>query len=321
MLATRRECLKLLAPAALTLAARHAVSAPLPTPATHVYKVVNDCEVKLDIYATGNSAKRPVVIWIHGGALITGTRTGLPSFLHGLAQDPQYAVVSIDYRLAPETKLPAIIEDLQDAHRWVRSRGPRLFGADPDRIVVTGGSAGGYLTLMSGFCLKPVPSALVSYYGYGDIVGDWYSKPDPFYSQQPAVPKDEAYKAVGGPPLSTAPPGNTRGRFYLYCRQHGIWPREVAGHDPETENAWFDPYSPIRNVTKNYPPTLLIHGTKDTDVPYEQSKLMADTLSEVGVEHELLTVPGAGHGLTGIDPDERKRIDEHAVTFIKNHLK
>ena len=61
-----------------------------------------------------------------------------------------YALVSFDYRLAPEVKLPAIIEDVQDAFRWLREQGPKLLHIDPDRVVVTGGSAGGYLTLMTG---------------------------------------------------------------------------------------------------------------------------------------------------------------------------
>src|SRR5262249_46809491 len=150
---------------------------------------------------------------------------------------------------------------------------------------------------------------LVSYYGYGDIVAPWYSRPDPFYLKQPHVTKEDAVAAVSGPPVSSPPPGSQRGRFYLYCRQQGLWPKEVAGHDPDTENAWFDAYCPIRNVSRGYPPTLLIHGTNDTDVPYEQSKAMAAKLAEVGVEHELLTVPGAGHGLSGIDANELNRIN------------
>jgi acetyl esterase/lipase len=92
--------------------------------------------------------------------------------------------VSFDYRLAPEVKLPAIIKDVRDAFRWLRERGPGLFHADPDRLVVTGGSAGGYLTLMTGFCVQPRPRALVAYWGYGDVDGDWYTKPSEHYRKQ-----------------------------------------------------------------------------------------------------------------------------------------
>jgi acetyl esterase/lipase len=263
------------------------------------------------------------VIWIHGGGLINGSRKGIPGFLRELAESSDCAVVSIDYRLAPNTKLPAIIEDIQDAHRWVRAQGPKLFGADPDHIVVSGSSAGGYLTLMSGFCFDPPPRALVSFWGYGDITAPWYSRPEPFYVQQPAVPREEAYAGVSGPPVAGATPETSkgRGRFYLYCRQQGIWPREVAGHDPDTENTWFTPYCPVRNVSRSYPPTLLIHGTADTDVPYQQSKDMAARLAEAGVEHELITVAGAGHGLSGIDRAAVNPVNAQAVAFIQAHIR
>jgi dipeptidyl aminopeptidase/acylaminoacyl peptidase len=78
---------------------------------------------------------------------------------------------------------------------------------------------------------------------------------------------------------------------------------------------------PVRNVTAQYPPTLLIHGTKDTDVPYEQSVMMAEQLNRHGVEHELITIPGGEHGLGGGDP---KRIDaayQSALEFVKRHTK
>ena len=88
-----------------------------------------------------------------------------------------YTIISIDYRLAPHTKLQQIIEDLEDAYRWVRADGPKLFRIDPNRIAVVGHSAGGYLALMAGFVLKPRPKALVSFYGYGDIAGEWYRRP------------------------------------------------------------------------------------------------------------------------------------------------
>ena len=289
-------------------------------PQTVVYKTAGGCDIRADLFGLPAEGGRPVAVWIHGGALIMGSRKLPPGarVLQSLLE-AGFGVVSIDYRLAPETKLPGIMEDVRDAFRWIRANaGERRL--DAGRLVVCGGSAGGYLTLMTGFAVQPRPRALVSYWGYGDIVGPWYSRPDPFYLKQPAVSREEALASVGSVPVSEPPPGNRRGRFYLYCRQQGLWPREVAGHDPHTEDAWFTPYCPIRNVTREYPATMLVHGTADTDVPYEQSKTMAERLGLAGVEHRLVTGPGGGHGLGNIAAEEQDRIYRDAAAFLRKHV-
>jgi acetyl esterase/lipase len=288
---------------------------------TFTYKTVDQCKIKADVYQVSRDAIRPVVIWIHGGALIMGNRGGIDRALNDKLLKAGYTVVSIDYRLAPETKLPAIITDLEDACKWVRERGPELFRIDPKRMAVMGGSAGGYLTLMSGSRVVPAPTVLVSFWGYGDIVGPWYSRPDPFYSRLPAVSRDEAYKAVGESLLSESSGRNNRGRFYLYCRQNGFWPKEVAGLDPEKEPKAFEPYCPARNVGPKYPPTLLVHGTKDTDVPYTLSEMMAKELDSKGIAHELITVKDAAHGLAGADPRVIAKTHERVVEFVNEHMR
>ena len=95
---------------------------------------------------------------------------------------------------------------------------------------------------------------------YGDIDGPWCSEPDDFYRKQPLVSRQDVWPAVGRTTTSEVPAEHNRSRFYLYCRQHGLWPYQVTGHDPHTQPKWFDRYCPIRNITKAYPPTLLIHG-------------------------------------------------------------
>jgi dipeptidyl aminopeptidase/acylaminoacyl peptidase len=75
----------------------------------------------------------------------------------------------------------------------------------------------------------------------------------------------------------------------------------VTGFDPDKEKAKLDRYCPVRNVTPSFPPVILIHGTEDTDVPYDLSAAMAKELEKHKVAHELVTVPGAGHGLSGGD--------------------
>jgi dipeptidyl aminopeptidase/acylaminoacyl peptidase len=77
---------------------------------------------------------------------------------------------------------------------------------------------------------------------------------------------------------------------------------------------------PLRNVTKKYPPTLLIHGTEDTDVPYEQSVLMAEQFEKHGVEHELISIAGAEHDLEGGDPQEIDAAYESALALLQRHL-
>jgi acetyl esterase/lipase len=317
---TRNTFIRMSAGASVSMAARrfsHGQQPPAPT--TYTYKTAGTCEIKADVFGVDEAVRKPVFIWIHGGALINGSRKGLSGAFHRELLKQGYVVVSIDYRLAPETKLAAIIEDLRDAHRWVRKSGSKLFHIDPDRLAVGGGSAGGYLSQMAGFCVSPRPRALVSYFGYGDITAPWYSRPDSFYLGQPHVSKEEALASVGTTVLSEPPEKSQRGRFYLYCRQQGIWPKEVAGHDPDTESKWFDRYCPVRNVTVKYPPTMLIHGTADTDVPYDESRKMDEKLTEKGVKHEFITVPGGGHGLPGLKPEETARIAERAVTFVKAH--
>jgi glycerophosphoryl diester phosphodiesterase len=77
----------------------------------------------------------------------------------------------------------------------------------------------------------------------------------------------------------------------------------------------------VRNVTADYPPTLLVHGTEDTDVPYEQSAAMAKELARHKVPHELVTVPGAGHGLAGGDGKQVGQARRKALAFLRAHLR
>jgi acetyl esterase/lipase len=318
-------CLGIVAAAALLLANPvRAADPPLPKQ-TYTFKTVGDLKIQADVYRADDTKVRPVVVWIHGGALIMGNRKSVPQNLLDLSRDEGYALVSIDYRLAPEVKLPEIIADVEDAFRWLRGAGAKEAHLDAGRIVVTGGSAGGYLTLMSGITVNPRPKALVAYWGYGDVDGEWYTTPSEFYRKHvPLIDKAEAYKNIGGRVITGSEDAvdfKARGRFYHYLRQNGLWTKEVTGFDPTTEKAKLDPYCPVRNVSAEYPPTLLVHGTEDTDVPYQLSADMAKELARFQVPHELITVTGAGHGLAG---GEMKRVaDAHgkALVFIRTHMK
>jgi acetyl esterase/lipase len=289
---------------------------------TAVYKQVGELKIHADVYRPATKDVLPVVVWIHGGALINGHREGVSGRVRQWAKDNGCAMVSIDYRLAPETKLPGIIEDLEDAFKWIRGAGAKEFHLDPKRVAVTGGSAGGCLTLTAGYRVKPRPQVLLAFWGYGDLIGDWYSTPSPHARhQKPKLSYAEAKKQVSGPPVSDSRlrKGNG-GWFYVHCRQRGIWPKEVSGWDPLKEPEKFYPYMAVRNVSKDYPPTAMIHGTADTDVPYEQSKMMAEQFKNHSVEHLMLTVPDGEHGLAGGDPKIIEEANRRGFEFLGKHL-
>lgn len=288
-------------------------------PKTFIYKKLPGCNIRADLYRPpGADGQVPLVVYIHGGALIAGSRQEVVGQHLDRYLAAGYAVVAFDYRLAPQAKVPAILEDVDDAFRWIRDRQAEL-GVDASRLAVVGHSAGGYLTLAAGARVLPRPRALVSFYGYGDLAADWYAKPDPFYCRQPLVTAEAAVKAAGQKLVSH--PQRDRWPFYLYCRQNGLWPKEVAGLEPHTQRDELLKYCPQYNVPADYPPTMLLHGDADTDVPYRQSTDMAVALSLAGIEHELVTIPDGRHGFDcdKSSPAAQAALDR-AMAFLARHL-
>lgn len=312
----------ILVSAACFVATDHARAQQTLVKKTVAYRSIDGHDILADVYRFDDEIVRPVIVWIHGGALIMGHREWIPSPIRELAGQKGYALVSIDYRLAPETKLPAIIDDIEAAFRWLAKDGARQFHFDPSRIVVSGGSAGGYLTLVTGYRVHPQPKALVAFWGYGDLVGDWYSKPSPHARHNASkVSREDSLQQTDGTVISDSRHRKgSGGLIYLYCRQNGTWPKEVTGFDPTTEADMIAAFEPVRNVTRDYSPTLLIHGTADTDVPFEQSTMMAEQLRKHGVPHILKPIENGEHGLGGGDPREINAAYEAMREFIVQYL-
>jgi acetyl esterase/lipase len=291
---------------------------------TVTYRGIDGHKILADVYRPQDAKIRPVIVWIHGGALIMGNRDLEKSdFLLAFAKAEGCVVVSIDYRLAPETKLPDIISDLEQAFRWLAGDGAKQFHLDPRRIVVAGASAGGYLTLVTGYRVRPKPKALVALYGFGDLVGDWSSKPNPYPSYNlRTISREEAESQTDGTVISDSDERKgDGGSIYMYYRQNGLWPEEVSGFPRSTVANKIAPFEPIRNVTRDWPPTLLIHGTRDTDVPYEQSGLMAKKFKQKGVPFTLIPIENGEHGFEGGDPQKIRDAYKAMREFIKEHLK
>lgn len=293
-----------------------------PVMDTVTYKQVDGHAIKADIFHDGTTRQRPAIVWIHGGGVINGHRESIPAQVRQFASDNGYVLVSLDYRLAPETKLPAILTDIEDAFRWLRAEGAQRFGIDPDRIAVSGGSAGGFLTLCSGFRARPAPRVLLAFWGYGEILSDWAAKPSPHpRHQQRKITTEEAARQLGGPIVSDSRERKTDGGIiYLFGRQSGSWSQDISGFDPLREAGKLAPLLPAKNVTSHFPPTALVHGTADTDVPFEQSQLMAREFEQHGVPFQLHAITNGEHGLAGGDPDKIKAAYLAAFEFVKRRL-
>jgi acetyl esterase/lipase len=262
-----------------------------------VYERANGWEGKLDIYAQRtppNSPPGPVVIFIHGGGWVQGTKEGsaLQGVLPYVAMG--YSVVNVEYRLANVSLAPAAIEDCRCALRWVVAHA-KDYNFDPDRIVVSGASAGGHLALTTGMipasagmdrmCYttsEPKVAAIVNFFGIADIP-DMLEGPN-------KKPFPESW------PYTTQWLGNQPNRA------------EIAKAS-----------SPMTYVRAGVPPTISIHGDADPLVPYAHSVKLQDALQKAGVVHELVTVPGGGHG--NFSPAEWQRAFAAIEKFLAANVK
>jgi acetyl esterase/lipase len=290
------------------------VCEPIKMKTTVVYKKDQDFEIMGDFYSAGQKFS-PVLVFIHGGGLFWGSREDMKPEQIQFYTQAGFNVFSIDYRLAPETKLPEIKNDIISALTWLENEGLQQFDYNPGKIAVIGSSAGAYLALLSGtFTNKP--KAIVSFYGYGDITGDWATKPSPHYQKMTTVPHDLAKMLISDKAI-TVGPIEKRYAIYMYARQNGVWIEEISGLSKEE----LSQFCPINKVSADFPPTLLLHGTADEDVPYEQSVRMSEALTKAGTESKLITIPNGKHVF---DEDWQNPIVQNAfdkvITFLKEHL-
>jgi acetyl esterase/lipase len=236
-----------------------------------------------------SSEPLPCVLCIHGGGFRAGNRAGYNAQIIRLAEKG-YVAVTASYRLAPKYPFPAAIHDTKAAVRWLRANAKK-YNIDPDRIGVTGGSAGGHLAQFLG-----VTGDVKEFEGDGGnpeqsskvkCVVNVYGPSDFTKSYGKSVDAAEVLPLFLGGNLEKARP--------LHIRA-----------------------SPLYWVTPNASPTLDIHGTEDKYVAFEQAEWMVDKLKAAGVEAELLKLEGAGHGFKGKDAETA---ESALVAFFDKHLK
>ncbi|MBM7561428.1 alpha/beta hydrolase [Fusibacter tunisiensis] len=280
-----------------------------------VYKKVDFCTLEMDVYAENDG--KPVIIYFHGGGLIFGNRREMTDEQVRFFIESGYNVISVDYRLAPETKLVEIVNDLKDAIDFIKTFDGFMVKLDMSKLIYMGRSAGGYLALLLATYEGYAPAAVVSIYGYGSITSEWYKKPSPYYLTRKRISLEMAESVIGNEAVSDGK--MERFLYYLYLRQQGKWLDHVAGFDVSLHSEEWKEYSPLERFDGGYPATVLVHGDGDRDVPYEESCKIHKKLCALGVVSRLITVENAGHGFDHSIEEKRVRgIFEAIVDFLNS---
>lgn len=227
------------------------------------------------------------VVCIHGGGFRAGKREGWDNMCKDLAARG-FVAVTVTYRLAPQFQFPAAVEDCKAAVRWLRINAAK-YHVNPEKIGVLGDSAGGHLTQF-----------LAVTGNVHDFDGD--QNPGPSSAVQCAV-------SYYGPCDFTKSYGKSVDAAI-------VLPMFLGGNLEQAHHRHILA-SPLYWVTPDAPPMLLLQGTDDKYVNYEQAVLMRDRLKAADVAVELLTLQGAGHGFKG---DDLKRANSAAIEFLEKHL-
>jgi len=254
-----------------------------------VYSTANNYDCKLDAYVRNNPGRTtPTVIYIHGGGWVGGTKeASVMSFLPYLEMG--LSVINVEYRLARVSLAPAAVQDCRLALRWV-FKNAKQYGFDTTKIIVTGGSAGGHLALMTGMLdpaygfdmptdwdytgVEPKVTAIVNWYGITDV-NDLLSGPN---KQDYAV------------------------NWLSYLSDKDIIAKKM---------------SPLTYVRKGLPPIFTVHGDKDQLVPYAHAVRLHEGLTRAGVPNQLVTIPGGRHG--GFSKDEMTKVYVVIKEFLKKN--
>jgi acetyl esterase/lipase len=245
-------------------------------------------KLQLDLYLPkGRTKPTPAIIFIHGGAWKSGKRSDMKFYCVKFAEKG-YVTATVTYRLMDEAPFPAAVHDVKCAVRWVRANAAK-YQVDPNRIAVSGNSAGGHLSMMIGYSDDPSlegnggnggvssrVSAVVDFYGPTDLTTD--------FAREQKLVED----FMGGKTFDEAPD--------MY---------KLA--------------SPLFHLTKDDPPTLIFHGTIDSTVPIVQADKLAEKLKELGIDYVYERYEGWPHVMDLAEAVNRRCVYQ-MEQFFKKHI-
>lgn len=246
-------------------------------------------ELKMDVYfpAGESSTPRSAVVVVHGGAWMSGKRQDMAQMAQGLAE-AGFVAATVSYRLAPKHRWPAMLDDVQTAVRFVRSKAS-AWNVNPKAIGSAGASAGGHLSLLLGFreTRDPKPAEYAGLSSKTQAVFNLFGPTDFRRDFAPSI--DSLVEIVLGKKKAEAAED-----IRLAC--------------------------PVEWIDAQSAPVFTVQGDADPLVPFAQAKWLKECLDKKGVKNELRIVPKMAHGVDPASAEQMKAISE-AVAFLKSHLK
>ena len=275
----------LLFAAALLVLPAGAADPRTPTADGLIYGEADGQKLTMDYYAPKGPGVHPIAIIIHGGGYQRGdSKSGSEAYCADFLAPAGYAVFSINYRLAPKYPYPYMVYDVERAIRYLRHNA-RNWDADPAKIALVGGSAGGFLSNMAGLVGAPGESHAA----------------DPVDRESATVQAVVTLFAQSS--FATVP---------LNADVHALLDPLIR---QKGEREALKEASPITYVTKNAPPFLLILGDKDEYIPFTEATNLQAALHSAGVKCEIVRIPngthgtGAWHTIPGV-PDWERQMTE-----------
>ena len=244
----------------------HAAELRTPTQDGLQYGEADGQPLTMDYYAPKGTGVHPIAIIIHGGGYQRGnSKSGSEAYCADFLAPAGYAVFSINYRLAPKYPYPYMVYDVERAVRYLRYNAAK-WNADPNKIALVGGSAGGFLSNMVGLLSAPGnPRAS-----------------DPV--DRESARADAVVTLFAQSSFATVP---------LNKDVHALLDPLIA---QKGEQEALREASPITYVKPGAPPFLLIQGDRDEYIPFIEDTNLQAALQRVGVRCDIIRIPGGKHG-------------------------
>ncbi len=216
-----------------------------------------------------------LILCIHGGGWVEGSKDAYTANLMQLSEEKGFAAACMNYRYVSETVgFSDVLDDVSDALASIREAGA-AYGIQFDRVLLTGISAGGHISLLYAYSRKdaaPIkPVCVVELCGPTDLEDEFY------YSDENSV-----NHSVGAD-------------YFRGILSHGIQ-YTIDPQHPDAARPALRQYSPLRYVDRDTVPTVFGHGEQDTIVPYQNALDLDAKLTDCGVEHAFVSFPNSGHG-------------------------